>query len=71
MTRRDKFGQAISYWRAQETDQWQSAGSQAQSAPELEYDFGKIRKCFVELSGHDLLWQGFHNLAGTAPYEGV
>jgi LPS sulfotransferase NodH len=62
--RRDKFGQAISFWKAKKTNQWQSPKN-VQAAPEPEYDFDGIRACFVELCAHELLWQDFHSVAGT------
>lgn len=62
--RRDKVGQAISYWRAKQTDQWQLVKKDV-AREDIEYDFGKIRQAFVELAAHDMLWQDFHDLAGT------
>jgi LPS sulfotransferase NodH len=61
--RRDKFAQAISFWKAKLTDRWHVHGDEAE--PEVIYDFEGIRKAFVELSGHDMLWQDFHARAGT------
>ena len=34
-------------------------------APQPNYNFQNIRRCFVELSAHDMLWKDFHALAGT------
>ncbi|WP_028029720.1 Stf0 family sulfotransferase [Gemmobacter nectariphilus] len=64
IVRRDKVGQAISFWKAKATNQWQQVKSD-QPAPDPDYDFDRIRACYVELSAHDMLWQDFHALAGT------
>lgn len=64
VVRRDKLGQAISYWKAKETDQWQQVKSDT-PAPDPDYDFDRIRACYVELAAHDMLWQDFHARAGT------
>ncbi|MCJ1903260.1 Stf0 family sulfotransferase [Paracoccus versutus] len=62
--RRDKLGQAVSYWKAKETDRWQQMKAHEVSS-EPDYDFERIRACFVELAAHDMLWQDFHARAGT------
>lgn len=62
--RADKVGQAISYWRAKETAQWQLTAKD-EAVADLDYDFKKLRQAFVELSAHDMLWQDFHDLAET------
>ncbi|MFZ1468671.1 MAG: Stf0 family sulfotransferase [Paracoccaceae bacterium] len=62
--RRDKFSQAISFWKAKLTDRWHVYADEAE--PQVTYDFKAIRAAFVELSAHDLLWQDFHDQAGTA-----
>ena len=64
VVRRDKVGQAISFWKAKVTDQWDQMGSDT-PAPDPDYDFDYIRACYVELSAHDMLWQDFHALTGT------
>lgn len=61
--RRDKVAQAISFWKAKLTDRWHVRHGEAE--PEVDYDFEGIRKAFVELSGHDMLWQDFHTEAQT------
>ena len=62
--RKDKVEQAISFWKAKETSQWQIVKKE-ELAPEPLYNFQSIRKCFVELSAHDMLWKDFHTLAET------
>lgn len=65
--RRDKFSQAISFWKAQLTGRWHVF--QDETEPQVKYDFKGIRAAFVELSAHDLLWEDFHVAARTAPYR--
>jgi LPS sulfotransferase NodH len=62
--RRDKVGQAISFWKAKATNKWQQVKTD-QPAPDPVYDFDRIRACYVELAAHDMLWQDFHSRAGT------
>ena len=62
--RADKVAQAISFWKAKETSQWQKVKNE-EVAPQPNYNFQNIRRCFVELSAHDMLWKDFHALAGT------
>ena len=62
--RRDKVGQAISFWKAKATNQWDQVKTD-QPAPDPAYDFDRIRACYVELAAHDMLWQDFHNHAST------
>jgi LPS sulfotransferase NodH len=61
--RRDKIGQAVSFWKAKETNQWRQTGSEESSEP--KYNFAAIRKCYFEILAHDMLWQDFHEIAGT------
>ena len=61
--RHDKVAQAVSFWKAKLTDRWHVRRDETE--PEVAYDFEGIRKAFVELSGHDMLWRDFHNRAQT------
>ncbi len=63
IVRRDKVGQAISFWKAKTTNQWQQTGSSV--AHEPEYDYAAVRKCYNEILAHDMLWEDFHKNAGT------
>lgn len=65
IVRRDKVAQAVSFWKAKLTKRWHVKHGTNDAEPDVEYDFEGIRKAFVELSGHDMLWHDFHARAGT------
>lgn len=71
--RRDKFAQAISFWRAKRTGRWHVYADEAE--PEVEYDFPAIMACLRELELDDNLWSDFFAIAGMEPvvldYEDV
>ena len=64
IVRRDKIGQAISFWKAKTTNRWHIYKKDKTPEPQLDYDFNGIREAYVELSAHDLLWKDFYALAG-------
>ncbi len=71
--RRDKFRQAISLWRAQETGRWHI--NDASPEPQIPYDFAAIDQACRALCLHDRLWDDFFANAAIAPlrlyYEDV
>lgn len=71
--RRDRIGQAISFWRARESDRWHIYDDSV--APELTYDFAGIDAAMRELALHEDLWGDFFATAGIEPevvwYEDV
>ncbi len=71
--RRDKFAQAISFWRAKQSGRWHVYA--AEKEPPQEYDFFAILKCLRELELDDALWSEFFRAAGIVPcvldYEDV
>lgn len=69
IVRRDKIAQAISFWKAKQTDRWHVFKKEEE--PEVEYDFDGLRAAMAELSVHDRLWRIFYRLAGVTPAEVV
>lgn len=67
--RRDKIDQAISFWKAKQTDRWHVFKDEAE--PEVEYDFAGLRGALSELSIHDRLWRVFYRHAGVTPSDVV
>lgn len=61
--RRDKIGQAISLWKAKETNEWRFKGGE--TAPDPDYNYEALRKCYDEISAHALLWRDFHRKSKT------
>jgi trehalose 2-sulfotransferase len=57
LIRRDKLGQAISYYIAQMTGQWVSTDSPKISIEDLEFDYEKIRRHIERLVRQDVNWQ--------------
>lgn len=66
--RRDKIAQAISFWKAKQTDRWH-VFKKEEEEPEVDYDFNGLRAAMAELSLHDRLWWIFYRLAGVTPAE--
>jgi hypothetical protein len=58
LTRADTARQAISYWRANQTQQWWDLGEQDGPPAELDPDFQQIRWCEDILVDDDRGWQG-------------
>lgn len=69
IVRRDKIGQAISFWKAKQTDRWHVF--KPEEEPEVGYDFDGLRAAMAELSVHDRLWRIFYRQAGITPAEVV
>lgn len=57
LTRNDLIGQAISYWRAIQTNQW--ASSHAFTNDQPEYDFGEISKLIDQIEYEQSEWERF------------
>jgi LPS sulfotransferase NodH len=58
LTRRDKIGQAISMWRANETGIWDKTpeSSRPGEAPQPAYDFNNIQSALLYILGCDHHW---------------
>jgi LPS sulfotransferase NodH len=68
VTRRNRFKQAVSFWRAKQTQQWHRYSSQ-EIAGAPPYDFYGIETCYRELSAHEALWRDFFEVSGIKAVE--
>jgi len=64
--RRDHFAQAISFWRAKQTNRWHVYAPGEE--PDLAYNFAQIDTCARELALHERLWCDFFTIAGITPH---
>jgi trehalose 2-sulfotransferase len=71
--RRDKVAQAVSLWKAIQTQQWRtesesvSEDSGLQDSPEVEYDYRAIEYLLNELHRWDASWEDWFHAAGRDP----
>jgi trehalose 2-sulfotransferase len=73
MRRRDKVAQAVSLWRAIQTQQWRtesesdSEQDEADEAPGVEYDYRAIEHLLNELHRWDARWEDWFHATGREP----
>jgi LPS sulfotransferase NodH len=73
MRRRDKVAQAVSLWKAIQTQQWRTeseSGSEeveADEAPGVEYDYRAIEYLLNELHRWDARWEDWFHATGREP----
>jgi LPS sulfotransferase NodH len=70
VTRRDKVRQAVSLWKAVQTQAWRqdrdAGGAQAAAEPP-SYDFTAIHHLVNQLHAHDNAWTGYFTGLGVPP----
>lgn len=69
VTRRDKVRQAVSLYRAQQSDIWMESGHGVR--PELQFKLRNIRWAIRGLVWEEAYWSDFFTGAGIAPYTVV
>jgi trehalose 2-sulfotransferase len=74
LTRRDKVRQAVSYYRAIETNVWWSAGADSRAdqdppAPAPEFDYERIDYWVTRLRDFETSWRRHFERAGVKPFE--
>ena len=57
--RRDIVRQAISFWRALQTQSWREEGAPGAGGPEPQYRFSAVRHLVDLLASHDAAWARF------------
>ena len=57
LTRNDKVRQAVSYWRAIQTNQWAATHQSTDDAP--QFDFEQIKKLVVRIEREESQWHEF------------
>ena len=70
LTRKDKDRQAISLYRAQETEMWHvRARDRGMRESPVEFDGVKIRECLRSIRNEEASWLAFFAAAGVRPLE--
>jgi LPS sulfotransferase NodH len=73
MRRRDKVAQAVSLWRAIQTQQWRTESEsdaeqvEGEEAPGVEYDYRAIEYLLNELHRWDARWEDWFHATGREP----
>lgn len=65
--RRDKMAQAVSLWRAVQTQKWREAEDSGSESPEAQYDYGAIKHLVEELHRWDSKWDDWFHATGREP----
>jgi len=64
--RRDKVAQAVSLWRAIQTQQWRKEES-TDDIPEVDYDYRALKHLVTELHRWDAAWEDWFHATGREP----
>jgi LPS sulfotransferase NodH len=65
--RRDKVAQAVSLWRAIQTQKWRDAEDSSSRCTEAQYDYRAIRYLTEELHRWDANWEDWFHATGREP----
>ncbi|MFT4048447.1 MAG: Stf0 family sulfotransferase [Solirubrobacterales bacterium] len=65
--RRDKVAQAVSLWKAIQTQQWRGATENTGDEPQVEYDYRALRYLVDELHRWDARWEDWFHGTGREP----
>ena len=65
--RRDKVAQAVSLWRAIQTQQWRKAEDSRLQDPEAQYDYRALKHLVDELHRWDARWEDWFHATGRQP----
>lgn len=65
--RRDKVAQAVSLWKAIQTEQWRNEDEPSQDDPPVEYDYRALKHLVSELHGWDARWEDWFHATGREP----
>lgn len=65
--RRDKVGQAVSLWRAIQTQKWRDAEDSSVGSAEAQYDYRAIKHLVDELHRWDSRWEDWFHATGREP----
>lgn len=71
VTRRDKVSQAVSLWRAIQTQKWRDTEDFGEESPEAQYDYRAIRHLVDELYRWDARWEDWFHATGRDPVRVV
>jgi trehalose 2-sulfotransferase len=65
--RRDKVSQAVSLWKAIQTQQWRDEVDQPAESSRAEYDYQALRHLVSELHRWDARWEDWFHATGREP----
>jgi LPS sulfotransferase NodH len=65
--RRDKVAQAVSLWKAIQTQQWRNEHANNQNPPAAEYDYRALKHLVDELHRWDARWEDWFHATGREP----
>ena len=65
--RRDKVAQAVSLWKAIQTQQWRDELANNQNPPAAEYDYRALKHLVDELHRWDARWEDWFHATGREP----
>jgi LPS sulfotransferase NodH len=65
--RRDKVSQAVSLWKAIQTQQWRGAEENTLDEPRVEYDYKALSFLVDELHRWDARWEDWFHATGREP----
>ena len=65
--RRDKVGQAVSLWKAIQTQQWRNELGPSENPPAAEYDYRAIKHLVRQLHLWDSRWEDWFHATGREP----
>jgi LPS sulfotransferase NodH len=66
VVREDKVGQAVSLWRAVQTQAWRHEGDEPEG-PKAEYDFAALDHLVAQLTAHERAWGDWMAAHGVEP----
>lgn len=67
VSRRDKVSQAVSLWKAIQSQQWRGAQESTLDEPDVEYDFRALSFLVDELHRWDARWEDWFHATGREP----
>ena len=71
MRRRDTTRQAVSLWKALQTQQWRKDSDEDVSAGGLRFSFAAVEHLKLRIDEHNAAWQDFFERCGVEPMEVV
>jgi trehalose 2-sulfotransferase len=69
--RRDTTRQAVSLWKALQTEQWRRDSDEGVAAKGLRFSFTAVSHLKLRIDEHNAAWQGFFDGCGVDPLEVV
>jgi trehalose 2-sulfotransferase len=68
---RDTTRQAVSLWKALQTQQWRRDSEEEVRGPDLRFNFAAVNHLKLRIDEHNAAWQSFFEACGVEPMEVV